>query len=460
MNSPKKVLTEQVIKKEAMAFLKGFYKYKPRGEGGTIVKYDMRAEGGLIADGYLEFNDLDGGLFTATLEASSASKRDEVAYRIQHRLLFWDCLSVSFLMTITSLILFQRYEVLDYSTLNLSMGLFFSWGFLLVYFLIFRLSLQFLKRYRYIYAIEQFSKYKVDEKWICISDDVFPNGSDKYFKELKKRCILDGVGLLKINADLRVSPIVVAAKQERKINLERTAFKDLDVWVNTVGKKVGITKDLSMMRFAPKYYLQQVIIGFCLFFISVLMYDKYEKFRHIDTNADEILEEVYQRNSNQVPEPEAYQVVESAMNQYGKQIDYVAPRDDTLKNAYEDWAISQVKLKNDSIKVNKTFKEKPTKGLDSCSKWNGLGKGYYLIIKGVFNNEREALDQQLFVSREYDGVGILPAYCLDSKDSHYFVYVGKPTRDARSAEQLLNRMNHDENHVLKPKEKRFSLISL
>lgn len=36
------VLTESLIKKKAMAFLKGYYKFRPRGGGGTIVKYDMR----------------------------------------------------------------------------------------------------------------------------------------------------------------------------------------------------------------------------------------------------------------------------------------------------------------------------------------------------------------------------------------------------------------------------------
>ena len=190
------------------------------------------------------------------------------------------------------------------------------------------------------------------------------------------------------------------------------------------------------------------------------MYDKYDKFRHISSDAEEIVDEAYEINSNQIPEPEAYQIIESALNQYSKQINYSAPQDDTLKNAYRDWAQAQLEIQMDSLEIQKTFKDNSVKGLDSCRKWKGIGKGYYLIIKGVYDNERQALDQQLFVSRSYDGVGVLPAYCLNSKDSYYYVYVGQPTKDPKSAEQLLNRMNHDENHVLKPKDKRFSMISL
>ena len=87
MEPPKVILTENIIKKEAMSFLKGYYKYKPRGEGATIVKFDMRADGGLIADGYLEFKDLDGETFAATLEATSESKRSEVIYQLQKKLM-------------------------------------------------------------------------------------------------------------------------------------------------------------------------------------------------------------------------------------------------------------------------------------------------------------------------------------------------------------------------------------
>lgn len=459
MEAPKS-LTENIIKREAMSFLKGYYKFKPRGEGGTIVKYDMRAEGGLIADGYLEFLDVDGSTFSATLEATSASKRDEVVYQVQKKLLFWDTLSFSILATVISVLLIQRNNWLDYAELKLGLGLLLSWGFLVLYFLLGYLSFQLFDRYRYIYAIEQFAQYNVSEKWICIGEDVFPSGSDRYFKQLKKRCIANGVGLLWINSNLKITQVVTAAKSDLVGAKSRTLFKDLDVWVNSMSNKVGIKADLSMQRFAPKFYIQYIVIGFCASFLSILMYDKYDKFRHISSDAEEIVEEVYELNSNQIPEPEAYRVNESALNQYSKQIDYSAPKDDTLKNAYREWAQAQLEIQMDSLEIQKTFKDNSVKGLDSCRKWKGIGKGYYLIIKGVYDNERQALDQQLFVSRSYDGVGVLPAYCLDSKDSYYYVYVGQPTKDPKSAEQLLNRMNHDENHVLKPKDKRFSMISL
>ena len=265
MEAPKS-LTENIIKREAMSFLKGYYKFKPRGEGGTVVKYDMRAEGGLIADGYLEFLDVDGSTFSATLEATSALKRDEVVYQVQKKLLFWDTLSFSILATVISVLLIQRSNWLDYAELKLGLGLLLSWGFLVLYFLLGYLSFQLFDRYRYIYAIEQFAQYNVSEKWICIGEDVFPSGSDKYFKQLKKRCIANGVGLLWINSNLKITQVVSAAKSDLGGAKSRTLFKDLDVWVNSMSNKVGIKADLSMQRFAPKFYIQYIVIGFSVSF--------------------------------------------------------------------------------------------------------------------------------------------------------------------------------------------------
>lgn len=456
------MLTENLIKHEAMSYLKGYYKFKPRGEGGTIVKFDMRTAEGYIADGHLQFNDPDGKPFIVTLEATSAAKRKEVVYETQHKLLNWDSASLSILVTVIVLLAFTRLNFMDYNSYGLSLGLLSIWVIGLLFFICFKLSLRYLDRYKYIYAIEQFLKYKVDEQWICIGFDVFPNGSDRKFRQLRKRCVANGVGLLVLEESGQIRPVVMAERRGEEEQIPKTIFTDLDHWVGNLRNKMSkrVKADLSMLRFQPKFYHQQLVLACCICFLSFMMYRKYEQFKLDHQEADEIVQEVYELNANQIPEPDAYQVNESALNQYSKQIDFQETPDDSLSKVYKAWLSSEQKSKAEAKKVDKEFTLSKSKGIDNCQKWKNIGNGYHLLIKGKYKSEREALDQQLFVSRHYESVGILPSSCIGHTTANYYVYIGKPTKDARAIEQMLNKMNHDENYVLKPKEKRFSIISL
>ena len=119
-------------------------------------------------------------------------------------------------------LLIQRNNWLDYAELKLGLGLLLSWGFLVLYFLLGYLSFQLLDRYRYIYAIQQFLNYQVTEQWICIGEDVFPSGSDPYFRQLRKKCIDHGIGLLVINHQLQVTPLFTAKRKSFKANQNNT----------------------------------------------------------------------------------------------------------------------------------------------------------------------------------------------------------------------------------------------
>lgn len=456
------VLTESLIKKKAMAFLKGYYKFRPRGGGGTIVKYGMRAEGGIIADGYLEFEDVDGSVFSATLEASSSNKRDEVVYKIQHRLLQWDTLAATLLISSIVLIIMRYFDWMEYSSFSLGQLLFISWIILCVVYLALFVSLRLLDRYHYIYAIQQFLNYQVTEQWICIGEDVFPSGSDPYFRQLRKKCIDHGIGLLVINHQLQVTPLFTAKRKSFKANQNNTRFKQIGAVLKNSTQSIPVknNKGLALMRFSPRFYLQQIVFGISVTFLIVLWYNQYALYMHEQTSAEEIVEEVYIKETNQILEPTAYEIDTVALNQFGHQINYKPQVDDTLNLVYQAWLRSKQKALADSIKLSNKFISTGQLGLDSCSKWKGIGKGYYLIIKGIYEHEREALDNQLFASRLHDNIGVVSATCIHSESNFYYVYLGEPMRDAQSAEQLLQQVNRDENHLLKPVEQRFKLISL
>jgi len=51
------------------------------------------------------------------------------------------------------------------------------------------------RKYRYIFAIQQFKQYHADEQWVAIAEDVFPAPNDPYMLELRNQCVYNGIGL-------------------------------------------------------------------------------------------------------------------------------------------------------------------------------------------------------------------------------------------------------------------------
>ncbi|MEO1714442.1 MAG: hypothetical protein AAFU60_14010, partial [Bacteroidota bacterium] len=76
-------ITEDQVKRAALRFLKGYYRHWPRKNGETIVKLDLRGEGNIIADGFLQFQKEDDSPFTATFEATSYAAKNEVLYKVE-----------------------------------------------------------------------------------------------------------------------------------------------------------------------------------------------------------------------------------------------------------------------------------------------------------------------------------------------------------------------------------------
>ena len=71
-----------------------------------------------------------------------------------------------------------------------------------------------LKRYKYIYAIEQFKQYFADEQWIAIGENVFTSPEDYEFKELKNQVIDNGFGLIQVDKTLKPQLIITPARQD------------------------------------------------------------------------------------------------------------------------------------------------------------------------------------------------------------------------------------------------------
>ncbi len=266
-------LSEDIIKRAGIRFLKEYYKFRPR-LGSSITAYDQSTDDGIITDGQFSFISEDGSPFLATLEATARASQDEVLYKRQEKLLFWDSFVCSLFLT---LIIFTFSHYLDWVTINHQGWIITLLVLALVLAATFWLS-QYLignrQRYRYIYAIEQFKKYHADEQWIAISDDVFDEATERHYQELKTQCVFNGFGLLSVD-ELEEARIIITpsrqevfgksranvkfARQDESAKKSKTAFIT-KLWNKLTNSFAGKSSQGNLRRF-ERSYVSQYLLG-------------------------------------------------------------------------------------------------------------------------------------------------------------------------------------------------------
>jgi hypothetical protein len=190
------MITEQDIQKTFFAHLREFYRYRFEYVPGSFEEAtNALASGGIIADGMVSFQKPDGERFLCTFEATSTDKADEVKFRQNAIYFLWDCFAFASLFTGIGIAFMYFYKFASLAILGLTgmIGLVFTlflFGFSFWYFLMPKW-----RKYRYIYAIEQFKQYFADEQWVVLGYDVFPNHDDQYLNELRTQCTFSGFGL-------------------------------------------------------------------------------------------------------------------------------------------------------------------------------------------------------------------------------------------------------------------------
>ncbi|MEL6636210.1 MAG: hypothetical protein AAFR05_05650, partial [Bacteroidota bacterium] len=213
-------LTEDKIKSAGLRFLKAHYKFRPR-VGPTTSQLDLQGAGGIIADGQLQFVTEENQLFIATFEATSEYLYEEVKFRPELRVLFWDSLAAGFITAAATYaygLIWDQFTIRQVG-IGTTLSVLLAAGF--VGFWIYRFTVRNWSRYRYIYAIEQFKRYHADEQWIAIADSIFPNSEDPYFDELRRQCVRNGVGLLLVERDESVQLLISPARREVFSNKRR-----------------------------------------------------------------------------------------------------------------------------------------------------------------------------------------------------------------------------------------------
>lgn len=315
-------ITEDIIKKVVLRFLRRYYKFRLRYEDQPVqARYDLEGVGGIIADGYYSFRKTDGKLFTATFEATSKASREEVIYKPQKQILFWDGVAVAAIFTVfmASLNLRFHFHTLDNTLLGERIAITLL-VFCLFLFLFFLVAKNF-GRYRYIYAIEQFKKYFADEQWIALAADVFGSTDDRYLRELKNQCVYNGFGLLIVDEKLDPKILITPSRQDifmgKRKNIAFASQKEMEglakkgrfgpFWGIFGSKLPGfLQKDQSYLRYRKTFYYQMLILAGCLVFISTIFSKELQNPNFTVVSKEQFTEEIARSKSNNLAEQEAY----------------------------------------------------------------------------------------------------------------------------------------------------------
>ncbi|MCF8246593.1 MAG: hypothetical protein K9J37_17050 [Saprospiraceae bacterium] len=317
-------LTENIIKKVALRFFRHYYKFRLRYEDQPVVaKYDLEGVGGIVADGFYSFKKPDGKPFTATFEATSKISKDEVIFRSDNRILLWDGLAVTgFVMVLLAFFNYQNhFHALDNTKLGERIALLVMAGALVLG--IFYLIARNFRRYRYIYAVEQFKKYHADEQWVALGSDVFEDKNDKNLRELKSQCVFNGIGLLTVDKNLDPKIIITpsrhdifAGKRQSVDFLSQKQVKDLDKKgkIELFPSLFGFSKkDNSVLRHQKNTHTQVAMVIGSMALLAIIFTKELENPAFQLVEKQEFTDNIAKSKSNTLSEPEAYLPDSSSM---------------------------------------------------------------------------------------------------------------------------------------------------
>ena len=264
-------LNEDTIKRATLAFMKTYYKFRPH-SGETIISYDRMHGSGIVVDGYLEFPKEDGQIFVATFEATSALTASEVRYSVQRNQLFWDALAAGSMGALVIMVVLWFYNIWSVTAYSPYLGILLILTLVSIFTITYHFTFHTAGRYRYIYALEQFKQYHADEQWVAMGNDVFTDGTDAHFMELKNQCVENGFGLVVVRADEHVDLLITPAREE-VFGKKRRALKFME---NPSVQNLKNFSNRNLERYRRPYMAQMATCVLSFAVMSGLFYRQYQ----------------------------------------------------------------------------------------------------------------------------------------------------------------------------------------
>ncbi|MEZ4959477.1 MAG: hypothetical protein R2830_06660 [Saprospiraceae bacterium] len=456
-------LTENIIKKVALRFFRHYYKYRLRYEDQPVTaKYDLEGVGGIVADGYYSFKKVDGKPFVATFEATSIGTREEVIYKPQQKVLFWDGFAVATVLTLlfAGLNYFYGFHELTGTRLAARIGLtLFS---LLVCLVAFYLIAKNFSRYRYIYAIEQFKKYYADEQWVALASDVFPNSNDKYLRELKNQCVNNGFGLLMIDDKLDSKILITPSRQDIFMGKRRMVefFSKNRLPAQIKNSKLAgefgfwrsqlpelFHKDHSLLRYKRSFFNQIAVAALCLVLMGMIFSKELQKADLQVVDNQEYREDIATSKSNNQPEQPEYLTDSTLPSNKKKQ---------QLNEGYWDTS-SPPKVEQDTASTeeasplaeNKASEEFTSKGGEQeiaydCTRYYNFDSPKYIIEEGVYPTWQSTLDRLTGLRKNKLECASLLLACFSKNEKGYVVYLGMIYNSREEAMDEWSRLDKEQ----------------
>lgn len=261
-------ITEQDIRRLAIGYLRLHYKYRPHKNWNGIQVVDREHKfNGITIDARLTYEQPDGTPFVATVEASSLDRASEVYFQLHWFRLLFEALTLALLTTALLIGPLGGYWMEQLGATTLAATILPTIYFFLVALSGWTILLgsAFYRRYRYIYAIEQFKLFHANDQWIAFDGGLFTAHDDRRFRELERQCVRYGFGMLQIERDRDVRVLIAPKRgdyfgnKRKRLSILSEALRKAPV----VGKHLGTSAEekntevqfyndpLAMVEFMP-----------------------------------------------------------------------------------------------------------------------------------------------------------------------------------------------------------------
>ncbi|MBI5914162.1 MAG: hypothetical protein HY842_02200 [Bacteroidetes bacterium] len=438
-------LTETIIKKVALRFFRHYYKFRLRFEDQPVTaKYDLEGVGGIIADGFYSFKKPDGRPFTATFEATSIESKDEVVFKPEQRVLFWDGLAVTsiLLVLLASINLRSGFHQLDNTKYLERLGILLILAGLT--YGVFNLIAKIFRRYRYIYAVEQFKKYHADEQWIALGTDVFEDKNDKYLRELKSQCVYNGFGLMTIDPNLDPKIVITPSRHDifagKRKHVDFLAQKKMqeieqkgrfDLAYGLFGNQLPgfLKRDKSVLRYRKSFHAQMAITAGCVVMLALIFIREMDNPEFQTVDKQEFTTNIAKSKSNNLEEPASYLGDSSSMPK---------PKKGTADGGY--WDLNKAQEPASSNQNQETApladydaparqEESTSRGGESyliydCSRFYNFDGKKFIVEVGEFTVWDVARNQVESIRGKGIESAALLKTCFTEDGKGYLVYVG------------------------------------
>lgn len=218
--------SEQQIRGLALNFLRGHYRLRPRsGTSGTRAETRKQFYNGVTIDALLAYQKPDLTWFTATVEATSVDRADEVLYRVNWFRIWMHALLIGLFITVIILAGMPVRWWVQKAVVGKAQFFLLIPAFLATLTGLFALCLSRLPYYRYIFAVAQFQRFYAEAQWIAYDRVIFPlhdtdrPGEDAAtrrhnawlrdrYEELVRQVTRFGFGLLEVREEGKVRWII------------------------------------------------------------------------------------------------------------------------------------------------------------------------------------------------------------------------------------------------------------